>query len=102
MGEPKLLDLVKNMIRTKHYSIRTEEAYVGWIKRFILFHGKRHPKKLGKKESVHSLLIWPSTAMLLHRLKTRHSTRFCFYTAMSGASFRKFGLSGDAIFENES
>jgi hypothetical protein len=49
MGEPKLLDIVKNMIRTKHYSIRTEEAYVGWIKRFILFHGKRHPKKLGKK-----------------------------------------------------
>jgi hypothetical protein len=49
MGEPKLLDIVRNMIRTKHYSIRTEEAYVGWIKRFILFHGKRHPKKLGKK-----------------------------------------------------
>jgi hypothetical protein len=50
MEQPKLLDLVRNMIRTKHYSIRTEEAYVGWIKRFILFHGKRHPKDLGKKE----------------------------------------------------
>jgi len=50
MEQPKLLDLVRNMIRTKHYSLRTEEAYVGWIKRFILFHGKRHPKESGKKE----------------------------------------------------
>jgi hypothetical protein len=43
MEQPKLLDLVRNLIRKKHYSIRTEEAYVSWIKRFILFHGKRHP-----------------------------------------------------------
>jgi site-specific recombinase XerD len=50
MEQPKLLGLVRNLIRTKHYSIRTEEAYVGWIKRFILFYGKSHPRKLGKKE----------------------------------------------------
>ena len=48
--EKKLLDLVRDTIRRKHYSIRTEEAYVTWIKRFILFHGKRHPKDMGAAE----------------------------------------------------
>jgi integron integrase len=48
--QPRLLDLVRVAIRTKHYSLRTEEAYVGWIRRFILFHGKRHPKEMGEKE----------------------------------------------------
>ena len=46
----KLLDRVRDAIRTKHYSIRTEQAYVGWIRRFILFHDKRHPKKMGADE----------------------------------------------------
>jgi len=41
---PKLLDQVRERLRVKHYSIRTEQAYVDWIKRFIWFHGKRHPK----------------------------------------------------------
>jgi len=40
-AKPKLLDQVRNAIRTRHYSYRTEEAYVGWIRRFILFHNKR-------------------------------------------------------------
>jgi integron integrase len=48
--KPKLLDQVRYAIRTKHYSIRTEEAYVQWIRRFILFHNKRHPKDMGAKE----------------------------------------------------
>ena len=48
--KPKLLDQVRSAIRTKHYSIRTEEAYVTWIKRYILFHKKRHPLKMGEKE----------------------------------------------------
>jgi len=38
---PKLLDQVRDKIRVKHYSIRTETQYVQWIRRFILFHGKR-------------------------------------------------------------
>ncbi len=38
---PKLLDQVRGKIRLKHYSIRTEQSYLDWIKRFILFHGKR-------------------------------------------------------------
>jgi integron integrase len=48
--EPRLLDRVRAAIRTKHYSIRTEHAYVDWIRRFILFHNKRHPSEMGKTE----------------------------------------------------
>ncbi len=48
--KPRFLDLVRERIRVKHYSIRTEEAYVGWIKRFIFFHNKRHPAEMGKLE----------------------------------------------------
>ena len=47
---PKLLDQVREAMRTAHYSLRTEEAYVGWIRRFILFHGKRHPTEMGEAE----------------------------------------------------
>ena len=46
----RLLDRVREAIRTRHYSYRTEEAYVGWIRRFILFHRKRHPADMGKHE----------------------------------------------------
>jgi integron integrase len=47
---PRLLDRVREAVRARHYSIRTEEAYVGWIRRFILFHGKRHPNEMGESE----------------------------------------------------
>jgi integron integrase len=46
----KLLDRVRDAIRVKHYSIRTEQAYADWIKRFILFHAKRHPEEMGAPE----------------------------------------------------
>jgi hypothetical protein len=41
---------VRQALRRKHYAMRTEEAYVAWIRRFILFHGKRHPQELGLPE----------------------------------------------------
>ncbi len=44
---PKLLDQIRNKWRVKHYAIRAEEQYLQWIKRDILFHGKRHPKDMG-------------------------------------------------------
>jgi hypothetical protein len=47
---PKLLDETRTLLRFKHYSLRTEEAYLGWIKRFILFHRKRHPREMGAEE----------------------------------------------------
>jgi len=46
MAERKLLDQVSDLARLKHLSLRTEEAYRNWIKRFIFFHGKRHPREL--------------------------------------------------------
>jgi site-specific recombinase XerD len=49
-SSPKLLDRVRQHLRVKHYSIRTEQAYVDWIRRFILFHGKRHPDTMGEDE----------------------------------------------------
>ena len=47
---PKLLERMRIHLRTRHYSIRTEEAYIDWARRFILFHGKRHPRDMGAVE----------------------------------------------------
>jgi integron integrase len=47
---PKLLDQVRDKLLVKHYSIRTEQTYVEWIKRYIFFHGKRHPQEMGARE----------------------------------------------------
>ncbi len=48
--KPRLLDRVRQAIQTRHYSRRTEKAYVHWIKRYIFFHGKRHPAEMGAAE----------------------------------------------------
>jgi integrase len=47
---PRLLEQVRASMRARHYSRRTEKAYVGWIRRFILFHGRRHPAEMGEDE----------------------------------------------------
>jgi hypothetical protein len=47
---PTLLDRIRHASRLRHYSPRTEEAYVGWIRRFIVFHGKRHPREMGEPD----------------------------------------------------
>ena len=49
-GRPRLLDQVREQIRLKHYSIRTERVYCEWVKRFIRFHGYRHPVEMGASE----------------------------------------------------
>ena len=48
--ERRLLDRMREAIRVRHYSIRTEDTYVHWVRRFIIFHGKRHPLELGASE----------------------------------------------------
>ncbi|MBI3799796.1 MAG: phage integrase N-terminal SAM-like domain-containing protein [Deltaproteobacteria bacterium] len=48
--QPKLLDRVRAAIRPRHYSLRTEDTYLHWIQRFLLFHGQRHPAEMGAKE----------------------------------------------------
>jgi integron integrase len=47
---PNLLDRVRQALQARHYSDRTEQAYVAWIERFICFHGKRHPAEMGERE----------------------------------------------------
>ena len=44
---PRLLDRLRFALRAKHYAYRTEQVYVHWVRRFILFHGKRHPQEMG-------------------------------------------------------
>ncbi len=48
--QPKLLDQVRNVLRVRHYSYRTEQSYVHWVKRYVLFHNKRHPREMGVAE----------------------------------------------------
>jgi integrase len=58
--KPRLLDRVRDAIRVRHYSRRTEKTYVAWIKRYIFFHGKRHPVEMGAPE-VTRFLTWLAT-----------------------------------------
>ena len=59
--QPRLLDRVRNKIRLKHYSIRTEKAYVDWVRRYVHFHGLRHPENLGA-EAVEGFLTHSEAA----------------------------------------
>lgn len=47
---PKLLDQARGILRAKHYSYKTEQSYINWMKRYVLFHNKRHPKEMGEAE----------------------------------------------------
>ena len=49
-SQPRLLDRVRAAIRVRHLSQSTERVYVSWVRRFVLFHGKRHPAEMGKVE----------------------------------------------------
>jgi hypothetical protein len=48
----KLEDQIREKMRFKHYSVRTEESYVGWYRRFVRFHGLRHPEEMGTQKSI--------------------------------------------------
>jgi hypothetical protein len=50
MAKSVLLEQVRQTCRLKHFSLKTEKAYMGWIKRFVLFNNKRHPQEMGEKE----------------------------------------------------
>ena len=72
-GQPRLLDQVRDRIRRKHYSIRTEKAYVDWIRRFVLHHNKRHSRDMGAVEVEGFLTGRP-------RRRTRPRVRSCSST----------------------
>ena len=80
---PRLLDRVREAIRLRHYSPRTEDAYVGWIRRFIFFHGVRHPAEMGAAEINHFLTDLAVTATSVPQPRTRRSLLCCFSTKRS-------------------
>jgi integron integrase len=57
---PRLLDAVSRAIRARHYSPKTERSYIGWVRRFVLFHGKRHPREMGADE-IRTFVSWLAT-----------------------------------------
>ncbi|MCP4107637.1 MAG: hypothetical protein GY749_19185 [Desulfobacteraceae bacterium] len=67
----EFLNNVRDIMRKKHYSIRTENAYTDWIKRYIICHGKRHPKEMGESEISQFLT---HLAMLRQAHRTRRLT----------------------------
>ena len=77
--QPKLLDKVRARIRVKHYSIRTEQAYVDWIKRFIVHFDKRHPRDLGAAEVeaflTHLAVAWQVAASTQNQAKSKRRVR---------------------------
>jgi hypothetical protein len=62
-GKVKLLDRVRETMRFKHYSLRTERTYIDWIKRFIIYHGKGHPETMAELEKGRSLFILRSPSL---------------------------------------
>jgi integron integrase len=78
VSSPKLLDRVRWHLRLKHYSLRTEIAYVDWIRRFILFNGKRHPETMGEHEI---------SAFLTHLAVDRHVAASTQNQALSALLF---------------
>ena len=71
----KLLEEVRALIRTRHYSYRTEEAYLNWIRQYILFHRKRHPAEMGAAEVTAFLTHLAVKRQVAPHLRIRHSLR---------------------------
>ena len=89
MKAPKLLDQDRDAIRVRHYSIRTEEAYLQWIKRYIFFHKKQHPLDMGEAEI---------TAFLSHLAVDKHVSAST--SSPVGAFMFPSGSSGQGISGN--
>ena len=87
VGSSPLLGQVRDHIRRLHYSIRTETAYLGWIKRYILFHGKRHPQEMGEREIEAFLNHLAVHGQVAARApKTKPSMPWCSATARYSAA----------------
>ena len=69
--KPKLLDQIRQIIRVKHYSMRTEETYIGWIKRFVFYHNKKHPNEMSEMKLVNLLLILQKIKKFQLRLRIK-------------------------------
>jgi len=76
----KLLDIVRDKIRFKHYSISTEKTYVFWIKHYIFYHQKQHPVNLGKKEIEDFLTFLAVTKKVSPTTQNQAFSALLFYT----------------------
>ena len=92
VSRPKLLDRVRWHLRPKHYSLRTEDAYLDWIRHFILFHHKRHPDEMGEKEIGAFLTNWRSKSRALLLLETKPLAPFFFFTGKSSLGNGTFSI----------
>ena len=79
---PKLLDRVRDAIRVRHYSLRTEQAYTRWVRKFILFHGKRHPREMGAPEITDFLPTWRRRTTWRRPRRIRRWRRCCSIARM--------------------
>jgi hypothetical protein len=89
MSEPPpvpLLDRARLKIRLKHYSLRTEQAYLDWIKRYIIFHGKRHPAEMGAGEVEAFLTHLAAARNVAASTQNQGRTRCCSSTRNSWPS----------------
>ena len=98
-GKPKLLEQVRHRCRLRHLALSTEHAYVGWIRRFILFHHKRHPLEMGATEV---------SAFLTHLAVARRVAASTQNQALSALLFlyrevleRDFGWLNDVVRANK-
>jgi uncharacterized membrane protein len=92
----KLLDQVRDVMRKKHYSIRTEHAYITWIRQYILFHNKCHLRDMGK---LSLLSFWAISLMISSWIKCYQLTIHRYLLAEMGASiFMKRNSEDRAIF----
>ena len=85
---PRLLERVRDAIKRRHYSDRTEETYVHWVKRFIYFSGKRHPMEMGAAEVTAFLNHLARDREVRRRRKTRRCRRCLAGCAGPNGSWR--------------
>ena len=96
---PKLLERMRTHLRARHYSLRTETAYLDWVRRFILFHHKRHPQDMGRARC-----YWSTGYALMHKnhsysgrfdgLKVLKHAEKCSETKLSQAQGFDYSTSG--------
>jgi hypothetical protein len=89
---PRLLEQVRAVLRRKHYSLRTGEAYVGWVKRFVLFHDKRHPREMGRAEvEVFLTDLLSAVSCLLSRTARKSTKKIALFTKTRASGGRMLG-----------
>ena len=81
--KPRLLDRVREAIRARHYSRRTEKTYVAWIRRYIFFHGKRHPAEMGATEITRFLTSLAVDSKVAASTQNQALSASCFCTVRS-------------------